>query len=143
MNMNMDDPPTNVSSEWLSNELAAAQSQLQAKERSIKRMEEEDDASASSEETDDEENEDASASGEGDDEDSPGDNMNALIKAAAIWLTETDEKSEPGKKSSSRGRALPGSGKRSAQSGTPSPVARGKGGRGSSLTSGKRRRVHF
>ena len=78
-------------------------------------------------------------------------NMNALIKAAAIWLTEQDQQSKENNTSSSssskgggRGRSLPS--KRS----NPSPSSRGKGEgrsssstRGSSITSGKRRRVHF
>mmetsp|Transcript_7489 Transcript_7489/g.18731 ORF Transcript_7489/g.18731 Transcript_7489/m.18731 type:complete len:1119 (-) Transcript_7489:136-3492(-) len=78
-----------------------------------------------------------------------GDNMNALIKAAAIWLTEQDQSKETGGSSSKgggRGRSLPS--KRS--SNTTSPGSRGKSSgsddgnsRGGSLTSGKRRRVHF
>jgi len=82
-----------------------------------------------------------------------GNNMNALIKAAAIWLTEQDQSKESNNSSSKgggRGRSLPS--KRSSSS----PTARGKpsgdassavgasaGTRGGSLTSGKRRRVHF
>ena len=74
-------------------------------------------------------------------------NMNALIKAAAIWLTEQDQQSKENStssKGSGRGRSLPS--KRSA----PSPGSRGKGeggssssSRGGSITSGKRRRVQF
>ena len=85
----------------------------------------------------------AAASGSGDrasdtEEEEMDDNMNTLIKAAAIWLTEQDQAMDPKEKGarSGRGRVLPGS-KRSAPF---SP--RGKG-RGAGLTSAKRRRVHF
>lgn len=68
-----------------------------------------------------------------------GDQMNALIKAAAIWLTEQDAVTETTKpaaravKSTSKARALPAA-KR------PSPTASG---RGSGSLPTKRRRVHF
>eukprot|EP00536_Pseudo-nitzschia_multiseries_P014526 jgi/Psemu1/262238/estExt_Genewise1Plus.C_7190014 len=78
-----------------------------------------------------------------------GDNMNALIKAAAIWLTEQDQSKDAGGSSSKgggRGRSLPS--KRSTNN--TSPGGRGKSSgsddgtsRGGSITSGKRRRVHF
>lgn len=74
---------------------------------------------------------------ESEDEGRLGSNMNALIKAAAIWLTEQDQATDASSKNRNRGRGLPGS-KRSAPF---SP--RGKGRGGTSLTSGKRRRVHF
>ena len=67
-----------------------------------------------------------------------GDNMKALIKAAAIWLTEQDQVSDPSSRNkTSRGRTLPS--KRPA----PTTPQKGKSRSGSSLTSGKRRRVHF
>jgi hypothetical protein len=83
----------------------------------------------------------------GDEKKPVGNSMNALIKAAAIWLTKDDQTKEGGSGTrSSRGRTLPGK-KRTAEK---SPT-RGKkndeddegddtGGRGSG---GKRRRVHF
>eukprot|EP00934_Nitzschia_sp_Nitz4_P007239 Nitzschia sp. Nitz4//scaffold11_size288233//216253//219668//NITZ4_000803-RA/size288233-snap-gene-0.57-mRNA-1//-1//CDS//3329534161//7229//frame0 len=74
----------------------------------------------------------------GTEEEKIGGNMNALIKAAAIWLTEQDQAMDTSKAAkSTRGRTLPG--KRSA---TSSPRSKSRSG-GSSLTSGKRRRVHF
>lgn len=75
---------------------------------------------------------------DGDEEEQMGDNMSTLIKAAAIWLTEQDQANDSSSRNRpARGRPLPGS-KRS------SPLsARGKSRNGSSLTSGKRRRVHF
>ena len=74
-----------------------------------------------------------------DEEEKIGHGMNSLIKAAAIWLTDQDQASDPANrnKTSARGRALPS--KRSAPESSPRPKSRG----GSSLTSGKRRRVHF
>ena len=127
----------------------------------------EDGASDSGEDSDDAEDdaEDSdSGEGEGDDSGSEngeevGNNMNALIKAAAIWLTEQDQtkdSSSSSNKGGGRGRSLPS--KRSATS--TSPASRAKpsssssndgatgaaaaaGARGGSLTSGKRRRVHF
>jgi hypothetical protein len=70
-------------------------------------------------------------------EEKVGDNMSALIKAAAIWLTEQDQATDTSNRNkTARGRTLPG--KRSA----PFSPTRGKS-RGTSLTSGKRRRVHF
>jgi len=87
----------------------------------------------------------------GDEKKPVGNSMNALIKAAAIWLTKDDQNKDGGsggRTTSSRGRALPGK-KRTAEK---SP-ARGKksgdsdegGGSGTrgSNSSGKRRRVHF
>jgi hypothetical protein len=87
----------------------------------------------------------------GDEQKPVGNSMNALIKAAAIWLTKDDQNKDGGSaaRTSSRGRALPGK-KRGAEK---SPARNSKstdnddgdasGTRGSSLTSGKRRRVHF
>lgn len=69
-----------------------------------------------------------------------GDNMNALIKAAAIWLTEQDQATESANRTAKAARTkatLPN--KRLAPFSSP----RGKSRSGSSLTSGKRRRVHF
>jgi hypothetical protein len=115
----------------------------------------EDGASATADDSDDDESDGSDSSdGKGGSDDSrsdPGEdvgsNMNALIKAAAIWLTEQDQSKEnnSSSKGGSRGRSLPS--KRSASS----PGSRGKGDggssgsgtRGGSLTSGKRRRVHF
>jgi hypothetical protein len=103
---------------------------------------EEDAASVSSVEEPQEEEEEQPKEGSGgaatdSEEEELGDNMNALIKAAAIWLTEQDQATDASSRNrTNRGRGLPGS-KRSAPF---SP--RGKG-RGTSLTSGKRRRVHF
>jgi hypothetical protein len=102
--------------------------------------EEEDMASVSSEEQPHEAEQPKDSNG-GDASDSAeeelGDNMNALIKAAAVWLTEQDQATDTNSRNrTNRGRTLPGS-KRSAPF---SP--RGKS-RGTSLTSGKRRRVHF
>lgn len=117
----------------------------------------EDEASTAGDDSDDAEdsgsdsdssNGDRSDSGSDNGED-VGNNMNALIKAAAIWLTEQDQSKESGSssKGGGRGRSLPS--KRSNAS--PSSRSKGEGGsssgnsstRGNSLTSGKRRRVHF
>uniref|UniRef100_A0A6T9Z5Y5 Uncharacterized protein n=1 Tax=Pseudo-nitzschia delicatissima TaxID=44447 RepID=A0A6T9Z5Y5_9STRA len=113
----------------------------------------EDGASTNGEDSDESESESDSDSDESSDSEShnAGDmgdnNMNALIKAAAIWLTEQDQQSKEATSSSKgggRGRSLPS--KRS----NSSPASRGKGDgstssstRGGSITSGKRRRVHF
>jgi len=115
----------------------------------------EDGASATGDDSDDAESDGSdSESGKGSDDsgsdigEDVGNNMNALIKAAAIWLTEQDQSKETttSSKGGGRGRSLPS--KRS----SASPVSRGKGDgssssgagtRGGSLTSGKRRRVHF
>jgi len=111
-------------------------------------------ASVTGDDSDDAESDGSdSDSGQGGSDDSVGNNgddannsMNALIKAAAIWLTEQDQSKESNSssKGGSRGRSLPS--KRS----SASPASRGKGDSGSSsserrgsLTSGKRRRVHF
>jgi hypothetical protein len=96
-------------------------------------------ASASSDEEAQEESKEESGGDDSDgDEEKLGDNMNALIKAAAIWLTEQDQVSDTSKSNkNSRGRTLP-----SKRPAVPSP-AKGKSRSGSSLTSGKRRRVHF
>jgi hypothetical protein len=99
----------------------------------------------------------ASGAGDGDSESDEekdvGDSMNALIKAAAIWLTEQDSTSDGAgsRKPAARGRTLPG--KRPAPQspvrtkGSSSASSNDKGtssaGKGSSVTSGKRRRVHF
>lgn len=102
--------------------------------------EEDETASVSSEEEPHEESKDHSKDGGVDSEEEKiGDNMTALIKAAAIWLTEQDQATDSTRSSSktTRGRALPS--KRSAPLASP----RGKSRGGSSLTSGKRRRVHF
>eukprot|EP00980_Cylindrotheca_fusiformis_P021681 scaffold8529_cov137-Cylindrotheca_fusiformis.AAC.11 len=75
---------------------------------------------------------------EEEEEEQMGDSMATLIKAAAIWLTEQDHINDgnSSRNRTSRGRTLPGN-KRS------SPMSsRGKN-RSGSLTSGKRRRVHF
>jgi len=101
--------------------------------------EDEDMASVSSEEDVREETKEES-DGEASDgeEEGLGDNMNALIKAAAIWLTEQDQAADSSNRSkTSRGRTLPS--KRSPSLSSPKGKSRG----GSSLTSGKRRRVHF
>jgi hypothetical protein len=77
------------------------------------------------------------AGSEGEKEDL-GDHMNALIKAAAIWLTEQDAATEStkGPTRASRGRALPS--KRAAALPTT------KGARAATtLPTAKRRRVHF
>lgn len=68
-----------------------------------------------------------------------GDQMNALIKAAAIWLTEQDSAAET-TKASARGTR----GGRNAPAKRPSPVSPSRGGR--AAVAGlptKRRRVHF
>lgn len=120
----------------------------------------EDGISAAGEDSEEAEDDDESSdSGSGSDSDSGsdngeevGNNMNALIKAAAIWLTEQDQSKEgsgsTSSKANGRGRSLP-----SKRSTGASPAGRGKsssddnsgggGSRGSSITSGKRRRVHF
>ena len=68
-----------------------------------------------------------------------GGSMNALIKAAAIWLTEQDHATDSTSRTkASRTRALPG--KRGSTEATPQKENSRSG---SSLTSGKRRRVHF
>jgi len=66
-----------------------------------------------------------------------GENMNALIKAAAIWLTEQDQTNDGSKPSSraTKGRSLPAK-----RSGNGSPS---RGSRGSTTLPTKRRRVHF
>lgn len=100
---------------------------------------------SSSEEESDEDSTKDSNDGSGDtgsesEEEQMGSAMAALIKAAATWLTDQDQANEPSprNRSTARGRTLPGSNKRS------SPMsARTKPKGGSSLTSGKRRRVHF
>lgn len=96
-------------------------------------------ASVSSEEEVQDESKEESDGGGSDGVERLGDNMNALIKAAAIWLTEQDQVSDPSSRiKTSRGRALP-----SKRPAVPSPAPKGKSRSGSSLTSGKRRRVHF
>lgn len=89
---------------------------------------------------------------ESDEEKEVGTSMNALIKAAAIWLTEQDSTGESGgsRKPAARGRTLPGkrpapqSPARPKVSSSASSNEKGNsGGKGTSLTSGKRRRVHF
>jgi hypothetical protein len=85
-----------------------------------------------------ESNEGSGGNPSGSDEGELGGNMSALIKAAAMWLTDQDEANDTSSRNrTNQGRALPGK-KRSSP-----PSARGKGSRGSTLTSGKRRRVHF
>jgi hypothetical protein len=104
--------------------------------------EDEDMASVSS---DDQPEESAAAkggSGGGSDEEEEvlGDQMNALIKAAAVWLTDQDQTTDAkdvSRRTTARGRALPSGSKRTA------PFSPRSKGRGSSLTSAKRRRVHF
>eukprot|EP00526_Cylindrotheca_closterium_P001884 CAMPEP_0113610066 /NCGR_PEP_ID=MMETSP0017_2-20120614/4828_1 /TAXON_ID=2856 /ORGANISM="Cylindrotheca closterium" /LENGTH=1085 /DNA_ID=CAMNT_0000518929 /DNA_START=321 /DNA_END=3578 /DNA_ORIENTATION=- /assembly_acc=CAM_ASM_000147 len=97
----------------------------------------------SEEESDDEpgnaEGNTMSSDSEDENEDASGDNMDVLIKAAAIWLTEQDQVNDPGARNRNNGKQpSPLSGfKRS------SPVSQKGKKRGSSLTSGKRRRVHF
>jgi hypothetical protein len=96
-------------------------------------------------------------------EEGKGGNMNALIHAAAIWLTEQDQTkdvSSSGGKGGGRGRSLPSKRTASKEKESPASSTKGKkstssddgssgGGaastatRGASLTSGKRRRVHF
>jgi hypothetical protein len=74
-----------------------------------------------------------------DEEEKLGGSMNALIKAAAIWLTEQDQATDiPNRTKASRTRALPS--KRSSPEG---PSQKDSSRNGTSLTSGKRRRVHF
>ncbi len=112
----------------------------------------EDGASANGEDSDESESESDSDSSKSSDSDNGnggdmGDNnMNALIKAAAIWLTEQDQQSKENSSSSKnggRGRSLPSKrsntspGSRSKENGSSSST------RGGSITSGKRRRVHF
>lgn len=119
-------------------------------------------ASVSSEDEDEieEMDEGKAVAGEGEDGDSDSDeekgvpnSMDALIKAAAIWLDEQDSTGDGGasRKPAARGRTLPGkrpvpqSPVRPRSSSTASSNDKGSnsGGKGSSLTSGKRRRVHF
>ena len=96
----------------------------------------------------DEEAEGGDESESGDEQKPVGHSMNALIKAAAIWLTKDDQNKDGGSaaRTSSRGRALPGK-KRGAEK---SPARSNKGGdkdddegSGAKGSSGKRRRVHF
>jgi hypothetical protein len=105
-----------------------------------------DEASVTSEEEFDDEpgnadgNEISSGSEEEDDDDDDNeeaskDNMDVLIKAAAIWLTEQDQVNDPG----SRNR----NGKNAAGLKRSSPTVQKGKKRGTSLTTGKRRRVHF
>lgn len=96
-------------------------------------------------------------------EEGKGGNMNALIHAAAIWLTEQDQTKDvsgSGGKGGGRGRSLPSKRTASKEKESPASATKGKkttssddgssgggvasaGTRGASLTSGKRRRVHF
>ncbi|KAL3935484.1 MAG: hypothetical protein SGBAC_009001 [Bacillariaceae sp.] len=99
-----------------------------------------DEVSVSTEEESDDESGNAegntiSSESDDDSEDEPGDNMDVLIKAAAIWLTEQDQANDSGARNRNNGKTL--SMKRS------SPASQKGKKRGSSLTSGKRRRVHF
>jgi hypothetical protein len=110
----------------------------------------EESASSEAEESEDEPAEahggSMSTDSEDDEEEPMGDNMSVLIKAAAIWLTEQDQTTDTSSSRNrtdrtdltARGRTLPGGNKRSSP-----PSSRGKSRGGSSLTSGKRRRVHF
>jgi hypothetical protein len=106
-------------------------------------MDVDDEASVSSEEESDDEPGNAegntmSSDSDDDNEDASGDNMDVLIKAAAIWLTEQDQVNDSGTRNGNNGKTSPLSGfKRSL------PSSRKDKKRGSSLTSGKRRRVHF
>lgn len=69
-----------------------------------------------------------------------GDGMNALIKAAAIWLTEQDQATDTSNRTkASRGRAVPS--KRASPEAASQKENSNRS--GTSLTSGKRRRVHF
>jgi hypothetical protein len=93
---------------------------------------------SSEQEINDEEKEESESEGSIDEGEKLGDNMTALIKAAAIWLTEQDHVTDTSTRNkAARGRALPS--KRVA----PVPSPKGKSRSASSLTSGKRRRVHF
>lgn len=67
-----------------------------------------------------------------------GDHMNALIKAAAIWLTDQDNATDT---AASRNRAGRGRGLLGTKRSVPLATSRGKG-RGGNLTA-KRRKVHF
>lgn len=91
----------------------------------------------------------AAASGDagsdsGEEKEEPGDQMNALIKAAAIWLTEQDaaiESTKGGTKASAKGSKSGGrSGKRGAAAAAVSPA---RGARANANLPTKRRRVHF
>jgi hypothetical protein len=113
------------------------------------------------EEADGKDGEDDSGSENG--EEGKGGNMNALIHAAAIWLTEQDQTKDgsgSGGKGGGRGRSLPSKRTASKEKESPASATKGKkstssddgssgggaasaGTRGASLTSGKRRRVHF
>eukprot|EP00522_Entomoneis_paludosa_P016089 CAMPEP_0172463640 /NCGR_PEP_ID=MMETSP1065-20121228/47918_1 /TAXON_ID=265537 /ORGANISM="Amphiprora paludosa, Strain CCMP125" /LENGTH=1180 /DNA_ID=CAMNT_0013219641 /DNA_START=52 /DNA_END=3594 /DNA_ORIENTATION=+ len=81
----------------------------------------------------------AKEGGDGEEKEEVGDQMNALIKAAAIWLTEQDQAHDPKDKSakSPKSRALPA--KRSAASSNGSTSGSNKA-RGSSSLPTKRRR---
>jgi hypothetical protein len=105
--------------------------------------EEDDEGSASSEE----EIEEARAEESGgddevvreDEEEKLGGSMDALIKAAAIWLTEQDQATDTSNRTkTSRARAVP-----SKRSSAEATSQKDNNRNGSSLTSGKRRRVHF
>jgi hypothetical protein len=120
-----------------------------------------DDADEDMEEADGKDGEDDSGSENGEEE--KGGNMNALIHAAAIWLTEQDQTKDvsgSSGKGGGRGRSLPSKRTASKEKESPASATKGKkstssddgssgggaasaGTRGASLTSGKRRRVHF
>jgi len=102
---------------------------------------EEEQADAAAMMPEEEESKEAAAAAGSDSEEKegePGDQMNALIKAAAIWLTEQDQAVESTKaatKSTKSGRAA--AGKRAAASTSP------RGARANASLPTKRRRVHF
>lgn len=85
------------------------------------------------EEDDEHDDDDEEGSEEGSDKEEVGDQMNALIKAAAIWLTEQDQTDAGGKGGKSRDSRSPKS--------RPAPAKRNTSTRGSSnLPTSKRRR---